>query len=109
MVVSVLLSCSGQASVKRDVESVQGLLPAVGPAGSALAGRVEAADGQVQHFQRGLFVGEMAAGVDRSTESGVEALDRVGTRYERARRPACCSASPALPQRWRGVDVGHTV
>src|SRR5436190_9055603 len=95
MAVELLVASGGDASVEGDVEGVQRGLPAVGPAGLAAAGGVEAADGQVQHLQRGLLVGEMASGVHGAAESGIQALDGVGTRYERARRPACCSAGSA--------------
>src|SRR5258707_9758504 len=74
----VLFASGGQASVEGDLECVECGLPSVGPALPAASGGVEADDGQVQHFQRCLFVREMAAGVDRAAEPGVERLDRVG-------------------------------
>src|SRR5205823_14817702 len=83
-----LAAAGGDAAVEGDVEGAQGGCPAVGPAGASLAGGVEAADGQVQHFQRRLLGGEMASGVDRTAEPRVDGLDGVGTRYERAWRPA---------------------
>src|SRR4051812_43270972 len=73
-----LAAAGGDAAVEGDVEGVERGLPSVGPAGSSLAGGVEAGDGKVQHFQRGLLGGEMAAGVDRAAEPGVQALNRVG-------------------------------
>src|SRR2546421_7762983 len=82
MAVELLAAADGNAAVEGDVERVQRGLPPVGPAGSSLAGGVEAGDGKVQHFQRSLFGGEMAAGVDSSAQPGVQALNRVGTRYE---------------------------
>src|SRR2546421_4355355 len=84
MAVELLAAADGNAAVEGDVEGVQRGLPPVGPAGSSLAGGVEAGDGKVQHFQRGLFGREMAAGVDSSAESGVEALDGVGTTHDAA-------------------------
>src|SRR5207244_7601443 len=79
-----LPAAGGDASVEGDVEGVQCRLPAVGPAGSALAGGVEAGDGQVQDLQGGLVGGEVPAGVDRTTEPGVETLDRVGGTHDLA-------------------------
>src|SRR3954470_16091831 len=65
MVVELLATAGGDAAaVEGDVERVECGLPAVGPAGAALAGGVKAADGQVQHFQRRLFGGEIASSVD---------------------------------------------
>src|SRR5437764_6800346 len=78
MLVELLAAAGGDAAVEGDVEGAQGSLPAVGPAGASLAGGVEAADGQVQHFQRRSLGGEMASGVDRTAESGVDGLDGVG-------------------------------
>jgi len=45
---------------------------------SAAAGGVEADDDQVEVFEGGLFGGEVAAGLDRAAEPGVQALDGVG-------------------------------
>src|SRR5438552_4543057 len=95
MLVGLLAAAGSDAAVEGDVEGAQGGLPAVGPANPSLAGGVEAADGQVQHLQRRLLGGEMASGVDRAAEPGVERLDGVGTRYEVRRRSAWCSAGPA--------------
>src|SRR2546421_7538516 len=105
MLVELLAAAGSDAAVEGDVEGAQGGLPAVGPANPSLAGGVEAADGQVQHLQRRLLGGEMASGVDRAAEPGVERLDGVGTRYEGRRRPAWCSAYPAADGRAYGVTV----
>src|SRR2546427_10786991 len=78
MSLSWLASAGCDSAVEGDVEGVECGFPAVGPAGASAAGGVEAADGQVQHFQRGLVGGEMASGVDGSAESGGEAFDGVG-------------------------------
>ena len=96
MVLSLLLAAGGDAAVEGDVEGVQCAFPPVGPAGSALAGGVEAGDGQVQDFQGGLFGWEVAAGVDRAAEPGVEALDGVGNRYERATASPVPSTASSL-------------
>jgi hypothetical protein len=58
----------GDAPVEGDIESVQRGHPPVGPAGAALAGRLEAEHGQVENLQRGLLSGEMATSVDRATD-----------------------------------------
>ena len=78
MLVELLAAAGSDAAVEGDVEGAQGGLPAVGPANPSLAGGVEAAYGQVQHLQRRLLGGEMASGVDRAAEPGVERLDGVG-------------------------------
>jgi hypothetical protein len=43
----------------------------------AAAGGVEADDDQVEVFESGLFGREVAAGLDRAAEPGVEALDGI--------------------------------
>src|SRR5919197_1455859 len=78
-----LLPGGAEPAVEGDVEGVQRFLPAVAPALSAAAGGVEADHGEVEVLQRGLLGGEVAAGLDRAAEPGVERLDRVGNRYER--------------------------
>src|SRR5438067_12207483 len=71
----VLFPAGGQASVEGDLKGVEGFLPAVGPAFAALYGGVEAHDGKVDAFECGLLVGEVAAGVDRSADAGVDRFD----------------------------------
>src|SRR5581483_8045962 len=48
------------------------------------AGGVEADDDEVKVLEGGLLGGEVAAGLDRAAEPGVEALDRVGGADQRA-------------------------
>lgn len=74
----VLLVVDLDSSFERDREGVQRGLPSRDPACSAAACWVEASDREVQAFQSGLFVGEVAARADRTTEASVQALDRVG-------------------------------
>jgi hypothetical protein len=66
------------------------------------AGGIQGHHRQVHALERGLLVREVATGADRLADAGVDGLDRVGTRYEIRRRPAWCSAGPA-------IVVGHTV
>src|SRR6266516_6118904 len=73
-----LLPAGADAAVEGDVEGVEGGLPAVGPAPPAGPGGVQADDGQIQVLEGGLLVGEVAAGLDRAAEAGVEAFDGVG-------------------------------
>lgn len=68
-----ILSAAGtDAAVEGYIEGVQRGFPSVGPALAAFAGGVEAEHGEVEYFERGLVVGEVAAGVGRTAESGVE-------------------------------------
>jgi hypothetical protein len=71
-----------EAFFEGDGEGVEGGLRAVHPALAALAGGVQAADDQVEAFERGLLVGEVAAVLDDLAELVVQRLDRVGIRYE---------------------------
>jgi hypothetical protein len=71
-----LCAWCGEAAVEGHLEGVEGGFPAVGPALLAFPGRVEAHHGEVEDLHRGLLVREVATGVDRPTEPGVEALDR---------------------------------
>src|SRR5690349_4988670 len=73
-----LLPACAEAAVEGDVEGVQRGLPAVGPALPAAAGGVEADDDEVEVLEGGLLGGEVAAGLDRAAEPGVQRLDRVG-------------------------------
>jgi hypothetical protein len=66
---SVLLIVDLDSSFEGDCECVEGGLPAVAPALAATAGGVEAADGEVQAFHRGLLVGEVAADTDGAAEA----------------------------------------
>ena len=51
-----VICCWEDAAFEHWREGVEGLLPAHGPSLSALAGRVECSDGEVEAFQRGLLV-----------------------------------------------------
>src|SRR5947209_19111630 len=79
-----LLPARAEAAVEGDVEGVQGGLPAVGPALPASSGGVQAEDDEVEVLEGGLLGGEVAAGLDRAAEPGIEALDRVGGADQRA-------------------------
>ena len=75
-----MLSCwsgAAEAAVESDVESVEGFLPSLGPAGPAFACGVERHDGEVDALERGLLVGEVTAGSDGLADAGVDRLDRV--------------------------------
>ena len=74
----------GEAAVEGDVEGVQGGLPPVGPALPSAAGGVQADDDEVEVLEGGLLGGEVAAGLDRAAEPGVQRLDRVGGADQRA-------------------------
>src|SRR5215469_15051134 len=74
----LLLPARAEAAVEGDVEGVEGCLPPVGPPLAALPGRVEAHEGQVEALEGGLLGGEVAAGVHRAAQPGVDRLDRVG-------------------------------
>jgi hypothetical protein len=69
-----------------DGERVQDRLPAVDLSGQVLSVRPSRYGGQVQHFQRGLLVGEMAPCSNGTTDACVQALDSVGIGYDRWRR-----------------------
>ena len=79
-----LLPACAETAVEGDVEGVQGTLPPVGPALAAAAGGVEADDDEVEVLEGGLLGGEVAAGLDRAAEPGVQRLDRVGRADQRA-------------------------
>jgi hypothetical protein len=79
----ILFSACRQAAIEGDVEGVEGLSTDWSKL-AALAGRVEAADDQIQAFERGLFVGEVPTGLDGSAEPCVEAFDGVGRADDRA-------------------------
>jgi hypothetical protein len=64
-----LLSCGGQESVEGDLEGVEGVFPTVGPAFAAFAGGVETHDREIDAFEGGLLVREVAAGVDGAAET----------------------------------------
>jgi hypothetical protein len=49
---------------------------------AAAAGGVEADDGEIEMLERSLLAREMAAGLDRSTEPGVQTFNRVCIRYD---------------------------
>jgi hypothetical protein len=83
----MLFLAGGQPSVEGDVEGVQGGLPAVGPALSACPGGVKTHNGKVDAFERGLLGGEVPAGIDRSPDAGVDALNGVGRADDRADLP----------------------
>ena len=61
-----------------DGKGVERGLPARAPSYPSLAGGVQRADGQVHALERGLLVGEVAAGADGALESRVERFDGVG-------------------------------
>lgn len=69
---------SEEAALEGDRECVEGGPPAVHPAFLAGAVRVERTHDEVEAFRGRLFVGEIAAGSGRSSELGVQRLDRVG-------------------------------
>lgn len=68
----------GQATVEGHVESVEGLLPALGPPGPALAGRIQGHHGHVDALQSSLLVGKVAASLHSLADPGVHALNGVG-------------------------------
>ena len=61
-----------------DGERVERGFPPCDPSYLPLAGGVQRADGQVHALERGLLVGEVAAGADGALESRVERFDGVG-------------------------------
>jgi hypothetical protein len=65
-----------------DGQRVQDVLPAVDLAGQVLTIRSSLRGDEVEHLQRGLLVREVAAMPDCPAEPRVEALDRVGIRYD---------------------------
>ena len=65
-----------------DGQGVQNGLPAVGFAGEVLAVGAFGGGDKVEDLHGGLPVGEVSPVPDRSSESGVEALDGVGIGYE---------------------------
>src|SRR6266852_6251181 len=73
----LLLASRAEAAVEGDVEGVQGGLPPVGPPLPAAAGGVQAHDRQVQALQGGLLGREVAAGVHRPPQPGINGFDRV--------------------------------
>lgn len=60
----LLVSLGAEAPVESDVECVECALPALGPPGSAFACGVQGHDCEVDAFECGLLVREMAAGLD---------------------------------------------
>lgn len=66
-----------EPAVEGDVERVQGLLPELGSAGPAFAGRVQGHHRETDALQRGLIVREVPAGLDGLANLGVARLDRV--------------------------------
>lgn len=95
--VTRLFSGGGQAAVEGDFERVEGGLPADHPATLAGVGRVEATDGEVDALERGLLVGEVAAGFDRAADAGVDPVSRFC-------RLATIFGSK-LPSRSRGTSI----
>src|ERR1044072_6436760 len=73
-----LVAAGGQPSVEGQVEGVVGGFPPHGPSYAALAGRVEAHQREVVALEGGRLGREVAAGVDRATQPGVDGLDGVG-------------------------------
>lgn len=69
--------CCGEPAIEGDVEGIQGCLPADGPAGLPLAGRVQRHDRHVDALQGGLLVREVAVILNRSSNSRVHGLDGV--------------------------------
>src|ERR1019366_9751636 len=88
-----LLPSGGQAAIEGDVERIESGLPPVGPAFAALPGRVQAHDRQVQALEGGLLGGEVAAGVHRPPQPGIDRLDRIS-------RADDCSYFPVEGQEW---------
>jgi hypothetical protein len=106
---------AGDTAGEGDVEGAEGLFPALGEGafdeaglGGALVGGFaffgfagagafvfDVADDQPDQLDDRVVGREVAAVLDDSADLVVQRFDRVRTRYERARRPACCSASPA--------------
>ena len=65
------------SSFESETESVKGGFPAHDPSGPSFAGRVERPDSEVDTFEGGLLVREMATGTDRTSDPGVERFDGV--------------------------------
>src|SRR4051794_28711880 len=65
------------SALEGDGERVQRGLPAHRPSCLALASGVEGPGDEVETLQRGLVLGEMAAGLDRAAVAGIQAFDRV--------------------------------
>src|ERR1035438_4967864 len=72
-----LLTACAEAPVEGDVEGVQGGFPPVAPPLPSSSGGVEADDDEVEVLEGGLLGREVAAGLDRAAEPGVQRLDRV--------------------------------
>jgi hypothetical protein len=69
-----LLAAGAEAAVEGDVEGVERGFPPVGPSLAAASGGVEADDREVEVLEGGLLGWEVALGLDRPAEPGVEGL-----------------------------------
>ena len=96
-----LLRCQNYTVGESDCKGIQGRLPTVCPTLAASPGGVQAHDCHIDTLERGGLGREMAAGLDRFTDSGVDALDSVRIWYEIFGCPA-----RALPE---GLGSGDRV